>query len=81
MRFSDRFAGGSNAARGYFKDDPNVDENHHGGPHPSGSPLLWADGSVKLYPYGYTDGSGLSDDAAWQSFWAYNRTNLVTVPN
>jgi prepilin-type N-terminal cleavage/methylation domain-containing protein/prepilin-type processing-associated H-X9-DG protein len=80
MRWCDRFAGGSNATRGYFKDDNGVDENHHGGPHPAGSPVLWADGSVKMYIYGYVS-SGLTDDATWQSFWAFNRSNVVSAPN
>jgi prepilin-type N-terminal cleavage/methylation domain-containing protein/prepilin-type processing-associated H-X9-DG protein len=81
MRWCDRYAGGSNATRGYFKDDNGVDENHHGGPHTGGSPVLWADGSAKMYSYSYTDSSGLSDDAVWQSFWAYNRSNVVAPPN
>jgi prepilin-type N-terminal cleavage/methylation domain-containing protein/prepilin-type processing-associated H-X9-DG protein len=80
MRWCDTYAGGSNAHRGYFQDDNNVDENHHGGPHPGGSPVLWADGSSSLYTYGYSDTSGLSDDAVWQSFWSYNRSNVVTPP-
>jgi len=79
-RWCDRYAGGSNATHGYFRDDNSVDENHHGGPHTGGSPVLWGDGGVRMYTYGYTDTSGLSDDALWQSFWAYNRSNVVTVP-
>jgi prepilin-type N-terminal cleavage/methylation domain-containing protein/prepilin-type processing-associated H-X9-DG protein len=80
MRWCDVHAGGSNAAKGYFPDGNGVDENHHGGPHPGGSPVLWADGSVRVYPYGYTDGSGMSEDAVWQSLWAFNRSGLVTPP-
>src|SRR5436190_133255 len=80
MRWADTYAGGSNANRGYFRDDPDVDENHHGGAHPGGAPVLWADGSVSMYVYGYTDISGLSDDATWQSFWAWNRPNAVAAP-
>jgi prepilin-type N-terminal cleavage/methylation domain-containing protein/prepilin-type processing-associated H-X9-DG protein len=74
MRWCDTFAGGSNAHRGYFKDDNNVDENHFGGPHPGGAPVLWADGGVRMYTYGYTDSSGYNDVAVWQSFWSYNRS-------
>jgi len=81
MRWADRYAGGSNATKGYYKDDNNVDENHHGGPHTAGSPVLWADGSVKMITYGYVDNSGLSENAVWQSLWAFNRSNNVTVPN
>jgi prepilin-type N-terminal cleavage/methylation domain-containing protein/prepilin-type processing-associated H-X9-DG protein len=80
MRWADRYAGGSNATRGYYKDDNGVDENHHGGPHTGGSPVLWADGGVRMYTYGYTDGSGLSEDAIWQSMWAFNRGYQVAVP-
>jgi prepilin-type N-terminal cleavage/methylation domain-containing protein len=80
MRWCDRYAGGSNAGKGFFRDDNNADENHHGGPHSSGSPVLWADASVRMYNYGYTDSSGLTDDAVWQSLWAYNRGNLVDAP-
>jgi prepilin-type processing-associated H-X9-DG protein len=80
MRWADTFAGGSNAHRGYFPDDNRVDENHMGGPHPGGSPVLWADGSARMLNYGYTDNSGLSDDAVFQALWAYNRSNVVTAP-
>ena len=80
MRWCDTYAGGTNAHRGYFKDDNGVDENHLGGPHISGSPVLWADGGVRMFPYGYTDSSGYSDDAVWQSLWSYNRSWINTPP-
>lgn len=80
MRWCDTYAGGSNAHRGYYMDDNNVDENHLGGPHPAGSPVLWADGGVRMYTYGYIDSSGYDDDAIWQSFWSYNRGWEVTPP-
>ncbi|HEV3439094.1 MAG TPA: DUF1559 domain-containing protein [Gemmata sp.] len=80
MRWCDTYAGGSNAHRGYYKDDNNVDENHLGGPHDAGSPVLWGDGGVRMYTYGYVDSSGYSDDAIWQSFWSYNRGWQVTPP-
>jgi hypothetical protein len=73
MRWCDTFAGGDNAHRGYFRDTDGVDENHMGGSHTSGSPLLMADGSVHMFQYGYTDGSGLSENAFFQAAWAYNR--------
>jgi prepilin-type N-terminal cleavage/methylation domain-containing protein len=73
MRWCDTFAGGSNAHKGYFPDDDGVDENHHGGPHPGGSPVLWADDSVRMFMYGTRIG-GLSEDASWQAMWAYNRS-------
>ena len=61
-----------------------IDENHMGGPHPSGSPVLWADAGVRMYTYLYTDPNaspaGMTDDAQWQCFWAYNRSNSLTPP-
>jgi prepilin-type N-terminal cleavage/methylation domain-containing protein/prepilin-type processing-associated H-X9-DG protein len=78
MRWCDRYAGGSNATKGVAPDDNNVDENHFGGPHPSGCPMLWADGSVRTYPYGYA-GFG-SDDATLQAFFAFNRSIIVPIP-
>jgi prepilin-type N-terminal cleavage/methylation domain-containing protein len=80
MRWCDAFAGGSTAGKGYFKDDNNVDENHFGGAHVSGSPVLWADGGVRVYNYGYVDSSGYSEVAVWQSFWSYNRGWQNTPP-
>jgi prepilin-type N-terminal cleavage/methylation domain-containing protein len=79
MRWCDRYAGGDNAQRGLFRDTNNVDENHFGGPHPSGCPMLWADGTVRMYTYGYT-ANGLSDDATFQAAWAYNRSISLNVP-
>jgi prepilin-type N-terminal cleavage/methylation domain-containing protein/prepilin-type processing-associated H-X9-DG protein len=75
MRWCDRFAGGSNAGRGLFKDDNNVDENHFGGPHPSGCPMLWGDGSVRMYTYGFS--SIGTDDATLQALWAFNRGIVI----
>lgn len=80
MRWCDTFAGGTNAHRGYYKDDNGVDENHLGGAHIGGSPVLWADGGVRMYNYGYVDSSGYSDNAVWQSFWSYNRSWQNTPP-
>ncbi len=48
-----------------------------GGPHTSGSPVLYADGSVRMFTYSYTNG-GLSNDATWQALWAYNRKIVVS---
>jgi prepilin-type N-terminal cleavage/methylation domain-containing protein/prepilin-type processing-associated H-X9-DG protein len=78
MRWCDTYAGGTNAHRGVFKDDNGVDENHFGGPHTSGSPFLWADGSVRMYPYGYS--SYGTDDATLQALFAYNRSIVVVAP-
>jgi prepilin-type N-terminal cleavage/methylation domain-containing protein/prepilin-type processing-associated H-X9-DG protein len=80
MRWADAGGGGSSAGKGYTKDDPNVDENHMGGPHPSGSPVLFADGSCRMYMYGYTDSSGLNDCAVFQEMLAYNRGESIIAP-
>jgi prepilin-type N-terminal cleavage/methylation domain-containing protein/prepilin-type processing-associated H-X9-DG protein len=78
MRWCDTYAGGSNAHRGLYPDDNNVDENHFGGSHPNGCPMLWADGSVRMYSYGYT--SYGTDDSTLQALFAYNRSVVVTPP-
>jgi prepilin-type N-terminal cleavage/methylation domain-containing protein len=80
MRWSDTFAGGTNGHKGYWQDDNGVDENHFGGPHAIGSPVLWADGGVRMYNYGYTDTSGYNDCAVLQGLWSYNRGWLQTPP-
>jgi len=63
---------------GYILDNVNADNNHMGGPHPNGSPILWADGSVRVYTYMYTSGV-FTDDATFQAFWCYNRPSNVDV--
>jgi prepilin-type N-terminal cleavage/methylation domain-containing protein/prepilin-type processing-associated H-X9-DG protein len=78
MRWCDTFAGGSNAHRGVYKDDNQVDENHFGGPHTSGCPMLWADGSVRMYTYGFT--SFGNEDATLQALFSFNRTIVVDAP-
>ncbi|HWG44560.1 MAG TPA: DUF1559 domain-containing protein [Gemmataceae bacterium] len=69
MRWADGYGGGSSAQKGYTPDDNNVDVNHFGGPHPGASPVLWADGSVSMYTYGYASSNlNWPDDAIWQGF-------------
>jgi prepilin-type processing-associated H-X9-DG protein len=80
MRWADSGAGGPNHGYGYYPDQPGVDENHMGGPHTAGSPVLFADGSVHMYNYGYVDSSGMNDDAVFQALWAWNRAFIVTPP-
>jgi prepilin-type processing-associated H-X9-DG protein len=79
MRWADAGGGGSSSGKGYLQDNPTVDENHFGGPHPGGSPVLFGDGSVRGYRYGYTDSSGLNDCAVFQAMLAYNRSINVTA--
>ncbi len=81
MRWSDGYGGGTSSQKGYIQDNNGCDENHFGGPHPSGAPVLWADGAVRMYTYQYTDSTGLPDCALFQGFWAYNRTWTQTPPN
>ena len=78
MRWCDTYAGGSNANKGLALDDNNVDENHFGGSHTGGCPMLWADGSVRMYNYGFT--SIGNDDATLQALFAYNRNVVVGAP-
>jgi prepilin-type N-terminal cleavage/methylation domain-containing protein/prepilin-type processing-associated H-X9-DG protein len=79
MRWADAGGNGSSRGKGYVQDDNTVDENHFGGPHTGGSPVLYADGSVRGYRYGYTDTSGLNDCAVFQAMLAYNRTFTLTA--
>jgi prepilin-type N-terminal cleavage/methylation domain-containing protein/prepilin-type processing-associated H-X9-DG protein len=90
MRWVDWGGNGDSSGRGYVQDDNNVDEAHCGGPHPGGSPVLYADGSVHVYSYGYTDTSviaqatypapGTAENAVFQILCAYNRSEVVTPP-
>ncbi len=88
MRWSDANNGGNlnNPAHlhGYIPDKDGVDLNHMGGPHPGGSPVLFADGAVRNYPYFYANGtlggSPLTDDATFQSLWCWNRNHVLTAP-
>ena len=67
---------------GYAQDSDTADENHHGGPHPNGSPVLYADGSVRMYAYGATDASNPSFNnvKVFQALWAYDRGLNVLPP-
>jgi prepilin-type N-terminal cleavage/methylation domain-containing protein/prepilin-type processing-associated H-X9-DG protein len=88
MRWSDQGGSGATAGLGYMQDGPNVDENHMGGPHSSGSPVLMADGSVHMYPYGYVapgftgpgDSGSTAGDATFQSLWSWNRSEVTVAP-
>ncbi len=84
MRWTDANNG---ADHGYIHDSQNVDENHMGGPHEAGSPVAYADGSVRNYQYMYTccnavgaTSSEAADTAVWQSLWAYNRGEQTIPP-
>jgi prepilin-type N-terminal cleavage/methylation domain-containing protein/prepilin-type processing-associated H-X9-DG protein len=80
MRWCDTYAGDGLHA-GYYQDSNNVDENHMGGPHPTASPVLYADGHVSMYTYMYVDPTlGVSNDATWQAAWAFNRSTNLTLP-
>jgi prepilin-type N-terminal cleavage/methylation domain-containing protein/prepilin-type processing-associated H-X9-DG protein len=82
FRATDDGGSGSSGGKGYTPDDNNVDTHHFGGPHPGAAPVLWADGSVSSYAYGYADGAGGAGNEVrtWQLWWAYNRTEVVTHP-
>lgn len=76
MRWSDS---NNSTEHGYIPDSETVDNNHMGGPHPGGAPVLYADGSVRVYPYLYSTG-GFSDDATWQLMWCFNRVTPIAPP-
>jgi len=93
MRWGDNGGGGNTSGHGYVQDDPTSDENHMGGPHPTGSPILYADGSVHVYPYLYIDpdfaalinpplknGIDQKDDAVFQELLSYNRKESIIGP-
>jgi prepilin-type processing-associated H-X9-DG protein len=90
VRWADGGGCGSSQGKGYMQDDNNMDENHFGGPHPGGSPVLYSDGSVRVYSYGYTDGSSIAqatypagntaENSVFQIMLAYNRSEVVTGP-
>ncbi len=42
-------------------------------------PVLWADGSVRMYPYYYAT-NGWTDDATWQAMWCWNRNFTMAPP-
>lgn len=84
MRWTDANNG---ADHGYIHDAQNVDENHMGGPHDGASPVLYADGGVRMYVYQYVccnavaaTAAEAADTAVWQSLWAYNRVENTTPP-
>jgi prepilin-type N-terminal cleavage/methylation domain-containing protein len=79
MRCADGGGGGSSGPNlGYTPDGNNVDENHMGGPHTGGSPVLYGDGGVRNYAYSASS-SGLDNAQTWQAMWAYDRSIQVSV--
>jgi prepilin-type N-terminal cleavage/methylation domain-containing protein len=86
MRWTDA---NNSQIHGYDHDAAGGDENHLGGPHIGASPVLWADGSVRDYQYGYTccnvvpdsNGVGDADTAIFQSLWAFNRVEGTIPPD
>jgi prepilin-type N-terminal cleavage/methylation domain-containing protein/prepilin-type processing-associated H-X9-DG protein len=102
MQWIDGNGGGSSFGKGYAQDanptkfDANgnpldgSDVNHMGASHPGGAPVLYADGSVHNYAYGYTDNSVIAtatypsgrtaENAVFQILFAYNRSEVVTPP-
>jgi prepilin-type N-terminal cleavage/methylation domain-containing protein len=84
MRWTDANSG---ADHGYIPDVIGCDANHMGGPHPGGSPVVYADGTVRNYDYLYTccgvvaaTSSEANDDAIWQLLWSYNRAEEIPPP-
>jgi prepilin-type N-terminal cleavage/methylation domain-containing protein/prepilin-type processing-associated H-X9-DG protein len=100
MQWVDGNGDGVSFGKGYAQDSNPVtqsgvqidgsDVNHCGGPHSGASPVLYADGSVHNYPYGYNDGSSVgnatypagrtAENAVFQILFAHNRAEVVTPP-
>jgi prepilin-type processing-associated H-X9-DG protein len=88
MRWTDANDGGNlnaPADHGYIQDTKGIDANHMGGPHYNGAPVVYADGSVRMYPYLYIsptayNGIGFTDIATFQALWVYNRSFTMTPP-
>jgi prepilin-type N-terminal cleavage/methylation domain-containing protein len=86
MRWTD--SDGSGGYHGYIPDskEGTEDENHMGGPHTTGSPVAWADGGVRNYPYYYNCcnavgvGGDPADTAVFQSLWSANRVEETQPP-
>ena len=76
MRWSDS---NNKSLHGYIQDNDTVDVNHMGGPHITGAPVVYADASVRQYPYLYSTG-GFTDDATFQLLWCYNRVTVIDPP-
>jgi prepilin-type N-terminal cleavage/methylation domain-containing protein/prepilin-type processing-associated H-X9-DG protein len=90
MQWTDAWGSGSSGGKGYTMDNNGGDDGYFGGPHPGGSPVLYGDGSVHNYSYGYTDSSSIAaatypsgssaENAVFQILFAYNRSEVVTPP-
>ena len=86
MRCADPGGGGCCKNLGYVMDCASADENHMGGPHQGGSPVLWADGGVRVYAYSYVatgpdwNGNAFDNCHTWMALWAYNRGVTVEPP-
>ena len=81
MRFIDAAGNGSSTNHGYWQDTTTSDENHMGGPHPVGSPVLWADGHVSVYSYGYNPNTpNAGDVGTFEDFWNYTSGVAIGAP-
>jgi prepilin-type N-terminal cleavage/methylation domain-containing protein/prepilin-type processing-associated H-X9-DG protein len=80
IRYVDGGGGGCVSGHGYMQDNNCVtDNNHMGGPHPGASPVVYADGSVRQYNYGYNP-TGLGDWQTFAALWAWNSSVVVPAP-
>jgi prepilin-type N-terminal cleavage/methylation domain-containing protein/prepilin-type processing-associated H-X9-DG protein len=81
IRYVDGGGGGCEAGHGYMQDSTCVgDQNHMGGPHPGASPVLYADGSGRMYNYGYQDANNLGDWQTFSALWGWNNPGVVSAP-
>jgi prepilin-type N-terminal cleavage/methylation domain-containing protein/prepilin-type processing-associated H-X9-DG protein len=80
VRCSDGGGGGCESGKGYMQDNAcETDMNHQGGPHPGGSPVLFGDGSVRVYIYGYNP-IGLGDWQTFTALYAWAAPGDITPP-
>ncbi|HTU17671.1 MAG TPA: DUF1559 domain-containing protein [Gemmataceae bacterium] len=80
VRCVDGGGGGCENGHGYMQDNScDGDMNHMGAPHPGAGPVLFADGSVRMYTYGYNP-TGLGDWQTYAALWAWNNPTPIPAP-
>jgi prepilin-type N-terminal cleavage/methylation domain-containing protein len=80
VRCSDGGGGGCESGLGYMQDNAcDGDMNHMGGPHPGGSPTAFADGSIRVYIYGYNP-IGLGDWQTFSAMWGWAAPTSIPAP-
>ncbi|HTU22097.1 MAG TPA: DUF1559 domain-containing protein [Gemmataceae bacterium] len=77
IRCVDGGGGGCESGKGYMQDNScTSDWNHMSSPHPGAGPVVYADGSVRMYTYGYNP-TGLGDWQTYGALWAWNSSVVI----